>query len=244
MVLLVHSSLRSLGWVVGGEVAVVLALEDALGPEGTLVMPTHSSDLTDPSTWRNPPVPESWWKTIRDEMPAFDRRMTPTLGMGCIPDAFRHQEGTVRSEHPCVSFAARGPLAEEITRNHSLAMGLGDDSPLGRIFEHSASVLLLGVGHNRNTSLHLAEARANWPSREMIHQGSPMIRDGRRTWVEYEDLDWDSTDFERIGGCFEADTALVRIGYVAQAASRLMPVRPLVRYAAELITRMRGREGT
>ncbi|WP_258316933.1 AAC(3) family N-acetyltransferase, partial [Escherichia coli] len=44
MTLLVHTSMRSIGWVSGGPVAVVLALEEALGPEGTLVMPAHTSD--------------------------------------------------------------------------------------------------------------------------------------------------------------------------------------------------------
>jgi aminoglycoside 3-N-acetyltransferase len=71
MTLIVHLSLRSLGWVSGGPVAVILALEEVLGQDGTLVMPAHTTDLSDPSQWKNPPVPNAWWQTIRETMPAF-----------------------------------------------------------------------------------------------------------------------------------------------------------------------------
>lgn len=69
MTVLLHSSLSSIGWVSGGATAVILALEDILGPSGTLVMPAHSGDLSDPGVWENPPVPKSWWKIIKETMP-------------------------------------------------------------------------------------------------------------------------------------------------------------------------------
>src|SRR5689334_15505508 len=81
-ILLVHSSLSSLGWVCGGPVAVVQGLLDALGPDGTLVVPTQTGSLTDPAGWSRPPVPREWWDTIRATMPAYDPRITPSLGVG------------------------------------------------------------------------------------------------------------------------------------------------------------------
>lgn len=78
MVLLVHSSLSSLGWVCGGPVAIIQALMDVLTPQGTLVMPAHTGDYSEPANWNHPPVPSSWVPVIRATMPAFDPRLTPT----------------------------------------------------------------------------------------------------------------------------------------------------------------------
>ena len=108
MVLIVHSSLSAIGWVCGGAVAVIIALQEVLGETGTLVMPTHSTDLSDPSQWENPPVPESWWQTIRETMPAYAPDLTPTRSMGKIVETFRKQDGVLRSAHPLHSFCARG----------------------------------------------------------------------------------------------------------------------------------------
>ncbi|MEF2967579.1 AAC(3) family N-acetyltransferase [Paenibacillus sp. M1] len=240
MTLILHSSFKSLGrWVAGGPVAVILALEQALGDTGTLVMPTHSNDLSDPSGWENPPVPREWWEKIREQMPAYDPDLTPLWHMGIIPELFRKQSGTKRSGHPQVSFAARGPLADTITADHSLDYGMGEHSPLARIYEAEGWVLLLGVGHGNNTSIHLAEYRADYPGKKETRGKAPIIVNGRREWAEFSDIAIDSEDFPEIGADFERDTGMVLRGKIAGATAMLVPQKPLVDYAAGWMTRRR-----
>jgi len=230
MVVIVHSSLSSIGWVCGGAVGVVLALEQTLGMDGTLVMPTHSGDLSDPAKWEHPPVPRAWWQSIRDSMPAYDRFMTPAKGMGAIPEVFRKQPGVTRSLHPNYSFAALGRASEYITSGEKLDFSMDLDSPLGRLHELDGYVLLLGVGHGNNTSLHLAEYLADVDGKSHVDCFAPVQRDGMRQWTRYRDIDLDSDDFENAGAAFEA-TGACRVGKVGNATAKLMRQRDLVHFA-------------
>jgi len=240
---LVHSSLSALGWVAGSAQAVIEALLTAIGSEGTLAMPSHSAHLTEPSGWENPPVPESWWETIRDEMTPFEPTKTPTRGMGATCELFRSWPDVRRSFHPTGSFAALGPNADRVVKGHSLENQFGEGSPLARLYELDASVLLLGVGHSSNTSLHLAEYRSEWPGKKTITSGSPIIEGGVRRWVTYSDVDVDSDDFDALGTDFR-QTGMQIEGMVGQGTCLLMRQRDVVDFAVSWIPRHRGKEHT
>ena len=84
--------------------------------------------------------------------PAYRAEVSPTRGMGKIAELFRSYPGTVRSDHPQVSFTANGKQSAEITKNHPLTPQFGMDSPLGALYRLNAKILLLGVGYGNCTS--------------------------------------------------------------------------------------------
>jgi aminoglycoside 3-N-acetyltransferase len=229
-VLLVHASMKSLGWVCGGPLAVLEAIRDALGPDGTLVVPTHTPDNSDPARWQHPPVPESWWPVIREEMPAFDPALTPSHWMGALAELVRTWPGARRSDHPHTSFAALGPAAASIVGDHRLDQMLGEESPLGRLYERDGDVLLLGVGHDSNTSLHLAEYRQPRPAR--IRHGAAVRTATGRAWTWWDDVDVDESDFAELGADLDV-AGLVTLAPVASATCRLMRQRPVVDFAVD-----------
>ena len=214
MIVLVHSSLSSLGWVCGGPVTMVQALMDVVTTAGTLVMPTQSGHYSDPAEWENPAVPDEWWQIIRDTMPAFDARLTPTRNMGKIPEFFRTCPDVLRSLHPKTSFAGWGQHAQVIVKDHSLDDSLGEHSPLARLYDLNAWVLLLGVGYNKNTCFHLAEYRTAGEKR--VSKGAPILEAGQRVWKTYKDIEFDSEYFAEIGKTFE-QASHVKIGKVGDA---------------------------
>lgn len=226
-VLVVHSSLRSMGWVVGGASAVVNALLDAVGDKGTVTMPSHSGDWSDPSGWGNPPVPQEWWAQIREERPTYDPYETPLREMGAVAENFLLRRATLRSGHPLYSHMANGLLAELITKSHPLDDSFGDSSPLGRLYELDAKVVLIGVGHGQNTSLHLAEARAMWPGKAKVEFESKVSVDGEDLRVKWMADDVDADDFDQLGLVLDSSDLVVR-GRVGQSSTRVARMRELV----------------
>ena len=136
--LLVHSALSAIGQVEGGADAVIDALLDAIGSEGTLVMSTLTG-------WGVP----------------FDLDRTPSA-VGLVSERFRLRPGVLRSRHPVHSVAALGRHAAEVVHGHEdCATGCGAGTPYDALIRLGGKVLLLGVDLDRNTLMHTLEEFAD-----------------------------------------------------------------------------------
>ncbi|MCA1060442.1 AAC(3) family N-acetyltransferase [Rossellomorea aquimaris] len=230
MTLIVHSSLKSIGRVIGGPVSVILALEEAVGADGNIVMPTQTEHLCDPTEFEDGYTDEEL-KLIRDNMPIFHPDLTPTSYMGFIPETFRKQDGVYRSPHPHTSFATWGKDARYLTQEHGHDFSLNEHSPLGKLYELGGYILLLGAPTNSNTSLHLAEYRQNNTFvKEKIWDVK--VKEGtEEVWTTYRDINNESDDFDRLFDDFYRETDFVKEGMIGEATSYFMPMRQMVDYA-------------
>jgi aminoglycoside 3-N-acetyltransferase len=211
-VLLVHTSFRADRPVEGGPRGLIEALRDAVGSEGTLVMPSWSGNDDEP----------------------FDAGVAPASpDLGVVADMFRRIPGVRRSDH-CFAFAAAGPRAEAITSGLLPLPPHAPDSPVGRVHDLDGQVLLLGVGHDANTTLHLAELLAGVPYRVPRH--CTVLRNGRPIRVDYGENDHCCQRFS-LADAWLRERGLQREGPVAHAHARLVRARDVVRIALESLSR-------
>ncbi len=202
-VLLVHSSFRAARPIEGGPAGLIEALSRAVGPIGTLVMPSWSGD---------------------DDRP-FDPATDPASpDLGIVPETFWRLPGVRRSDH-AFAFAARGPLAERILADGLPLPPMRPESPVGRVLECDGKVLLLGVDHDANSTIHLAELLAGVPYRAPKH--ITVLRNGRPRRIDYAENDHCCQRF-RLAGDWLRQRGLQREGPVGHAPSLLMRSRDLV----------------
>lgn len=173
--LVVHSSLRSIGHVVPdsglrqlldswrgrptiGAETLIQALQEAIGPEGTLVFPTFT-----------------WWY-----VPPWHYRHTPS-DVGLVTEVARHRPEFTRSLHPSHSIAATGPLTEALVKDHYLRGALCRGSPFDDLAKRGGRILLLGVDQRVNSMIHVGESYAELPyrRREPAHYSEGIGPQGR-----------------------------------------------------------------
>lgn len=208
-VLVVHTAFSNVGRVEGGPTGLIAALLETLGPQGTLVMPSMTGD---------------------DEAP-FDPSSTDCIGMGVVADTFWRMPGVLRSDSPH-AFAAIGPHAGTITAPHPVDVPHGLDSPAGRAFELDGQVLLLGVGHDANTTIHVAENLASVRYRLPAH--ATIMIDGKAVRCDYDEVDHCCANFSLM------DEWLVqRRGRIGHGDARLMRSRDVVETA---VARLRAND--
>ncbi len=211
-VLLVHTSFRAVRPIEGGPTGLIEALQAALGPDGTLVMP-------------------SW--TGSDEEP-FDPATTPASpDLGVVPDTFWRLPGVVRSSH-LFAFAAAGPRAERITSGPLPLPPHLPESPVGHVHELDGQVLLLGVNHDADTTLHLAELLAGVPYR--VPKSCTVLQEGHPVRIEYGENDHCCERFTLADGWLR-ERGLQSEGRVGHAQARLIRARDVVAVALEHLAR-------
>lgn len=160
--LVLHSSLKSFGFVEGGAEAVIDAVLEAVGPDGTMIVPTM--------TFGAP----------------FERATSPSL-CGAVTEAFRLRPDAIRSDHPTHSVAAIGKDAARLLEGHADTLPNGPASPLGKLAREGGFIVLAGVGHESNTTIHAAQHLAGLPIftkyREVVVTGPDGVTQTKRVMI-------------------------------------------------------------
>jgi len=238
--IMLHVSVRAIGWIVGGPDVVLDALLDVLTPDGTLMMYVAWEDSTEGfRDW--PPERQALYLA---ECPPFDPATSRAYRKWSIlTEYLRTRRGAHRSANPGASMAAVGAGAASLTCDHPLNYGYGPGSPLAKLCQVGGHVLQVGVSLSTVTLLHYAEHVAHVPDKRVMRYSAPILRDGRPTWVEIEEfdtaagiVDWEEDTFATIVREYLA-SGRGRTGEVGAAQSRLFDAADLHAYAVAWMER-------
>jgi len=242
-VVMLHASVKAIGWIVGGPDVVLQALLDVLTPAGTLMMYVGwESSPYELAEW-----PEEARQRAMEEWPPFNPATSRAYRKWSIlTEYLRTWPGACRSDHPDASFAAVGAQARWLTENHPLQYGYGPGSPLAKLCEAGGKVLLLGAPLDALTILHHAEHLARIPNKRVVRYQMPILRDGQRVWVDIEEfdtaagiVDWDGPEEYFFGAIarefLEIDQG--RVGRVGAAQSYLFDAAALAQFGVRWMER-------
>lgn len=210
-VVLVHTSYRAIRPVEGGPEGLIAALAEAVGGDGTLVMPS--------------------WSGFDDE-PFRPDRTPADAGLGVVADTFWRTPGVRRSTHQH-AFAAVGPAAAKILRDALPLPPHIPESPVGRVWELDGQILLLGVNHDADTTIHLAEILGGAPYR--VPKRFTVLEDGRPRRIQYGENDHCCRRFVLVDEWLRS-ARLQAEGRVGNATARLARSRDVV---ATVVERLR-----
>lgn len=184
---MLHASVKAVGWIVGGPDTILRALLDLLTPRGTLMMLAGWADSPyDLGRW-----PKAKRRAYLEACPAFDPATSRAdhRELSILAEYLRTTPGAVRSRHPLSSYVAVGAHAEAILNDHPLQYHHGPDSPLAKFCARGGRVLLLGALFGSVTLLHHAEHLADVPDKRVDRYRLPVWQDGKRVWLEFEEFD-------------------------------------------------------
>ncbi|MCM8767317.1 MAG: AAC(3) family N-acetyltransferase [Candidatus Omnitrophica bacterium] len=209
---MVHSSLSSFGYVVGGAKTVIESLLEIID-EGTLVFPTFT------------------FSTIDSERPPFNPKKTPSV-VGEITEVFWRQGYGLRSHHPTHSIAAKGKDAEELIKNHEKFTPFSFEGPFGKIYKSGGYILLLGVDCEVISFFHAIE---EWVKLPYLFPTKAKIEvNGKIEIVEVPLHPPGHRRFKNITDRLEKDGKVKKV-LIGNALCKLFSVRELVEYTVKMM---------
>ena len=224
--LMLHASVKSVGWIVGGPNEIIRSILDITGKSGTLMMYVGWADSTyEMSSW-----PEEKQQLYLEHAPPFDPATSPAVReWSILAERLRTWSGASRSGHPEASVVAIGAKADWITENHPLQYGYGTGSPFEKLIEVKGKVLLLGSPLSSVTLFHHSECIAKVPEKRIVKYRLPMLVDGHRQWVEIEEydtsdgiVDWQGDDYFELITRAYLDSGKGKSGKIGNANSHLL----------------------
>ena len=243
---MLHASVRAVGPVFGGPDEIHLALEDAVSPGGTVMMVVGCPDGID-DVGRGILTPQQETDILAN-LPAYDPKTArANRAVGTLAEFFRSWPGTFVSDSSA-RIAARGAKAQWLTSEHPLSYPFGPGTPFEKLVEARGKVLLLGSDHDEVTLLHYPEHVAEFADKIVVRYRMPMLRDGKREWIDVEEFDssggahanWPERFFALIVDDFIArlrGTALCTLGKVGDADCALLDAAALVAFAIPVMER-------
>lgn len=246
---MVHSSMRAVGPILGGPNEMIEALLHVVGSTGTVMMYVDWEDgaqsvtRADRETSLSPRLAEAW--------PAFDSmKARADRSYGILPEFLRTWPGACRSENPGASVAAVGARADWICADHPTNYGYGPGSPLAKLVEGGGRVLLLGSPLGNVTLLHFSEHMARLSNKRVIRYREKLLREGGAEWVDIEEFDTadpvveaaPEDHFEQLVRAY-LDRRNVPNGKVGGAESYLFDAEPLHRFAVGWLEDRWGEKG-
>ena len=236
-VVLAHASVRAVGEVAGGPDEIHLAISDAVGPGGTLMMYAGCPRYVDEIGRGNlSPAEEA---ELLEKLPPFDAGTARSArDHGVLVEFLRTSPGVRVNDHPA-RFVARGPHADRLFATQPWDYAFGRESALDRLVELGGKILLLGADHDNVTFLHHVEHIADIPDKRVARFKVPVLEDGRRVWRDMAEFDtsgagvhpnWPNRFFATIVGDFLAASGN-RGGRVGDAVSHLIPAADLLTFA-------------
>ena len=239
---MVHASVRAVGEIAGGPDEIHLAIKDAIGADGTLMMyascPRHYDEVG-----RGNLTPEEEAEVL-EKLPPFDAETARAArDNGALVELLRTYPGS-RVNHHVARFVAWGRHVDRLFATQPWDYALGHGSALERLVELDGTILLLGSDHDAVTFLHYAEHVGDLPGRTVTRYLVPIREHGDRVWRAMEEFDtnlahpnWPDRLFARI-----IDSHLRRTGsrsrLVGDAPSHLMSARALHEYALPIMKQL------